>query len=94
MAIAINLDDLRKKHPVAKTEFVLDGITFKVPAKLPMFVALKMGDEDALQDGLREWLGGDQYELFSASDISTDEFHALFEALYGASSGESVPSAS
>ena len=59
-----------------------------------MFVALKMGDEDALQDGLHDWLGGDQYELFSASDITTDEFGALFEALYGASAGESVPSAS
>ncbi|ANH49936.1 hypothetical protein BI041_gp14 [Propionibacterium phage PFR2] len=65
-----------------------------MPAKLPMFVALKMGDEDALQDGLREWLGADQYELFSASDISTDEFQALFEALYGAGAGESVPSVS
>ena len=94
MAIAINLDDFREEHPVDKTEFVLDGVTYKVPSKLPMFVALKMGDDDALQDGLREWLGAEQYALFSASDITTDEFGALFEALYGATSGESVPSAS
>lgn len=92
--VDVDLDALRRAGADGRRTktFRLDGITYEVAGKLPMYVAILLGKED-LEGGMRLWLGDDQFDTAMKADLTDEEFGALFKGLYGATPGESGGSA-
>lgn len=95
--VQLDIDQLRKSKSDGRNgqriAFKVDGVTYEVPARLPLMFGILLSS-GRMWDALRLWLGDEQMESFAASSLTDDEFAELIEGLYGATPGESDPSAS
>jgi hypothetical protein len=91
--VDVDLDALRKAHADGKRtkSFRLGGEVFEVAGKLPVYVAVLLG-EGELRDALSLWLGEEQERRFASLGITAEELQELLRTLYAVAPGESAAS--
>lgn len=91
--VDVDLDALRRAHADGRRtkSFRLGGEVFEVASKLPIYVAVLLG-EGELRDALALWLGDEEERRFAKLGVTSDELQQLLRELYAIAPGESLAS--
>lgn len=93
-SVDLDLDALRKAHADGKRtkSFRLGGEVYEVAGKLPIYVAVLLG-EGELREAMRLWLGDEQEAKLAKAGLDSEELQTLIRELYAVTPGEAPASA-